>query len=170
MFCKVYPMRKKGSPIQVIGSLLLISYVGWEIYKRCRPKQKGYTDYVKRGADYETYFRYKKAFETYEEARSLPDLTTVQRANLDLSSGTCLLKRKDYKGAIPYFERAFEQKVGHIHYGRRLKLILKGYMLAGEHEKARQLYEKLINRSGTRDQFHKWKKQTSLFDSDVESK
>jgi hypothetical protein len=43
-------------------------------------------------------------------------------------------------------------------------------MLAGEHEKARQLYEKLVKRSGTNGGLHKWKIHTSLFDTDVESK
>jgi hypothetical protein len=43
-------------------------------------------------------------------------------------------------------------------------------MLAGEHEKACQLYEKLVKRSATNGGLHKWKIQNPHLDADIKSK
>ena len=149
-----------------IGILLLIIYVGWGVYKQIRPGEKGIAFYINRGAKCERYFLYKKAFAAYEEAKALPSLKPVQRAMLDFCCGRCLLKQKKYKRAVPYFERAFEQEVGIFLYNRQLKLVIKGVMLAGEHELARKLFEKLAGSS----QSPKWRTRTHLFDVDRESK
>jgi tetratricopeptide (TPR) repeat protein len=156
-------------PIHAVGILLLISYFGWGIYKRLRPKDRNYTSFIKSGASYETYFRYKKAFEIYEKARQLPNLSPNQQAVLNFNCGSCLLKQKKYKRAAAYFDRLFEQEADHFLYMRQLKLVLKGYMLAGEREKAQALYEKYKSFEGS-GRLTSFMKHCTFLGADLESK
>ncbi len=146
--------------MKVIGILLLIGYVVWGIVRRLRPKEKRYVDYIKKGVDYETYFRYEKALGVYREALTLPHLTPNQKSNLEWSSGHCLVKLKRYKEAVSFFDRAFYETsdLGPFHYTGQLKRVIKGYLLAGEREKAQKLYEDLMKRSNYDRRFKRLKR------------
>lgn len=157
--------------MKLIGIMLLGIYFFWGIYRRFRPKKKSYEDYIKHGIDCETYFRYKKAMDVYEEAMRLPHLTPNQKATLKLNCGNCLLKLKRYAEAVPFFDEAFEdiKALGAFHYTGQLKRVLKGYIRAGEQEKAKALYENLIKRTTYDSRFSKLKRLGSLVYSDYQN-
>lgn len=153
----------------VVGGILFVSYLAWGLYRRFRPKEKTYEDYAKQALYYEMYFRFKKAVSVYQKALELSYLTPIQFVNLKLREGCCLLKLKQYKEAVGVFDQAFENdnRLGPFFYTNQLKKVLKGYLKAGEEDKAIQLYEKLIKRSDYNPSFKKLKRwEASIYKND----
>jgi tetratricopeptide (TPR) repeat protein len=126
--------------------LLLVLIAAWAYSLFFKPMRK-LNDYYSRSVAFDTLFMRRKALETLNKALEIEGLTDLQQAGLLLDIGALYYKQRDYGQAVGYFDRGLALAgKAQFRYNRRFAQIVRAYVLNGQRDQARSVYNSLLKR------------------------